>query len=124
MAESKSYQQRSSLVLIIEPDRSVEPTRNMEVRKTDYDTDTPAYATHSQIKAMRRQSGNRLSTFAPVNDLSLISRSSDLADGHHARSQPFDGRNRDTESRSGTVLGDEWAEHVVKNRNGIMLRAS
>jgi hypothetical protein len=26
--------------------------------------------------------------------------------------------------QGGKVLGDEWAEHVVTNRSGIMLRAS
>jgi hypothetical protein len=31
---------------------------------------------------------------------------------------------RDVDIQGGKVLGDEWAEHVVQNRNGIMLRAS
>ncbi|WRT69446.1 uncharacterized protein IL334_006432 [Kwoniella shivajii] len=71
----------------------------------------------NQIKVMRRSGGNRLFAFAPVNDLSLISRSSELAEkGISAR--------HDLEMQGGKVLGDEWAEHVVTNRSGIMLRAS
>nr|XP_018260510.1 uncharacterized protein I303_07432 [Kwoniella dejecticola CBS 10117]OBR82668.1 hypothetical protein I303_07432 [Kwoniella dejecticola CBS 10117] len=71
----------------------------------------------NQIKVMRRSGGNRLFAFAPVNDLSLISRSSELAEkGLSAR--------HDLEMAGGKVLGDEWAEHVVTNRAGIMLRAS
>lgn len=71
---------------------------------------------------MRRQSGNRLAAFAPINDLSQISRTSEYAETHNGdRPQ---GRPRDLNAQGGKVLGDEWAEHVVTNRNGIMLRAS
>ncbi|WWD04103.1 hypothetical protein V865_002168 [Kwoniella europaea PYCC6329] len=71
----------------------------------------------NQIKIMRRSGGNRLFAFAPVNDLTLISRSSELAEkGSSAR--------LDLEMVGAKVLGDEWAEHVVTNRAGIMLRAS
>ncbi|WVN86977.1 uncharacterized protein L203_102152 [Cryptococcus depauperatus CBS 7841] len=70
----------------------------------------------NQIKILRRSGGNRLSAFAPVSNLSIISRSSDLGDATDSR--------RDLELQGGKVLGDEWAEHVVTNRNGIMLRAS
>ncbi|OCF37043.1 hypothetical protein I316_00947 [Kwoniella heveanensis BCC8398] len=71
----------------------------------------------NQIKVLRRSGGNRLFAFAPVNDLSLISRSSELAEkGRTARG--------DLDLQGGKVLGDEWAEHVVTNRSGIMLRAS
>ncbi|WWC73457.1 uncharacterized protein I206_107427 [Kwoniella pini CBS 10737] len=71
----------------------------------------------NQIKVMRRSGGDRLFAFAPVNDLSLISRSSEIAEkGLSAR--------HDLEMSGGKVLGDEWAEHVVTNRAGIMLRAS
>jgi hypothetical protein len=72
---------------------------------------------------MRRHGGNRLFAFAPVNDLSVISRSSDLAEGS-SRGKIIDQRMRDVDIQGGKVLGDEWAEHVVQNRNGIMLRAS
>lgn len=83
---------------------------------------SPVYkADVSQIKTMRRQTGNRLSAFAPVNDLSQISRTSEHGESHGDRPH---GRPRDMELQGGKVLGDEWAEHVVTNRNGIMLRAS
>ena len=73
---------------------------------------------------MRRQGGNRLFAFAPANDLSVISRSPDFVDSHYRRSHFGEGKKRDVDLQGGKVLGDEWAEHVVKNRNGIMLRAS
>lgn len=67
---------------------------------------------------LRRRWGDRLFAFAPANDLSVVSRSLNLGDRRVAR------RGVDTEVEGGKVLGDEWAEHVVKNRSGIMLRAS
>jgi hypothetical protein len=77
----------------------------------------------SQIKVMRRSGGNRLFAFAPANDLSLISRSSDHGEGSLSRSRGGETL-REVDLQGGKVLGDEWAEHVVENRNGIMLRAS
>lgn len=71
----------------------------------------------NQIKMLRRRWGDRLFAFAPANDLSVVSRSLDLGDrrlNHRGH----------TEIEGGKVLGDEWAEHVVKNRSGIVLRAS
>lgn len=84
-----------------------------------------AVADSSQIKILRRQGGNRLLAFAPANDLSVISRSSEFVDGQYSRSM-IDGRERkrEVDLQGGKVLGDEWADHVVKNRNGIILRAS
>ncbi|WVR08265.1 hypothetical protein IAU60_005312 [Kwoniella sp. DSM 27419] len=71
----------------------------------------------NQIKVLRRSGGNRLFAFAPVNDLTAISRSSEFGEkGPSSR--------RDVDVQGGKVLGDEWAEHVVTNRSGIMLRAS
>ena len=78
----------------------------------------------SQIKIIRRQGGNRLFAFAPANDLSVISKSSDFVDSRYSREHTNDSRKRDLDLQGGKVLGDEWADHVVKNRNGIMLRAS
>ena len=72
---------------------------------------------------MRRSGGNRLFAFAPANDLSLISRSSDHGEGSSNRSRGGEAL-REVDLQGGKVLGDEWAEHVVENRNGIMLRAS
>ena len=77
----------------------------------------------SQIKVMRRSGGNRLFAFSPANDLSLISRSSDHGEGSLGRTRGGDSI-REVDLQGGKVLGDEWAEHVVENRNGIMLRAS
>lgn len=37
---------------------------------------------------------------------------------------PRGSRMQDLDAQGGKVLGDEWAEHVVLNRSGIMLRAS
>nr|XP_031859044.1 uncharacterized protein CI109_005550 [Kwoniella shandongensis]KAA5526116.1 hypothetical protein CI109_005550 [Kwoniella shandongensis] len=71
----------------------------------------------NQIKVLRRSGGNRLFAFAPVNDLSLISKSSEMGDSDF-------NRRRDVDVQGGKVLGDEWAEHVVIDRSGIMLRAS
>jgi len=62
-----------------------------------------------------------LSVFAPVANLSAISKS-----GVEGRASEEDNkRKRDVELMSGgvQVLGDEWADHVVKNRSGIVLRA-
>ena len=82
----------------------------------------------SQIKIIRRQGGNRLFAFAPANDLSLISRSSDAADGRDGRygygSRGKDGGTDAQGVQGAQILGDEWAEHVVTNRAGIMLRSS
>nr|KIR85732.1 hypothetical protein I308_03840 [Cryptococcus tetragattii IND107] len=69
----------------------------------------------NQIKVLRRSGGNRLFVFAPVNDLSIISRSSEMDDKLDIH--------REVDLQGGKVLGDEWAEHVVTHRNGIMLRA-
>ncbi|CAD6587111.1 MAG: hypothetical protein TREMPRED_004663, partial [Tremellales sp. Tagirdzhanova-0007] len=78
----------------------------------------------NQIKILRRQGGDRLFAFAPVDNLRLISRSSDYVDGQHRRFLSAENHNMDIDLQGEKVLGDEWAEHVVKNRNGIMLRAS
>ena len=70
---------------------------------------------------MRRQGGNRLFAFAPANDLSLISKSSDFTENRYAT---VPGKKQGMDLQGGRVLGDEWADHVVQNRSGIMLRAS
>lgn len=69
---------------------------------------------------MRRRGGARLHVFAPVSDLSQISRTTGAETGMVG----MNGRFRDLDLQGGKVLGDEWAEHVVNNRAGIMLRAS
>jgi hypothetical protein len=75
----------------------------------------------NQIKIMRHHGGNRLFAFAPANDLSLISRSTEHSQG---KERTTGGGGRELDLQGGKILGDEWAEHVVTNRSGIMLRAS
>ncbi|KAG9102429.1 hypothetical protein FS749_000019 [Ceratobasidium sp. UAMH 11750] len=60
----------------------------------------------NQVNFMRK-SGLRLNVFAPVADLSAISKSES---------------GQAPNAAGGRVLGDEWTEHVVKNRSGIILR--
>ncbi|CUA76059.1 Paladin [Danio rerio] [Rhizoctonia solani] len=60
----------------------------------------------NQVGFMRK-AGLRLGVFAPVADLSAISK------GESVQAPKLAG---------GRVLGDEWTDHVVKNRSGIILR--
>ncbi|ORX37949.1 inositol hexakisphosphate-domain-containing protein [Kockovaella imperatae] len=76
----------------------------------------------NQIKILRRRGGHRLMSFAPANDLSLISRSADVAE--HSSLSGQKSRKGGLSVQGGKILGDEWAEHVVTNRTGIMLRSS
>ncbi|KAG1804399.1 inositol hexakisphosphate-domain-containing protein [Suillus subaureus] len=71
-----------------------------------------------QIKFLRKTYGSRLNIFAPVNDLSLLSRS-----GTEDKSLVA-GQKNDVEIAGGQLLGDEYSDHVVKNRSGIILRES
>lgn len=69
----------------------------------------------SQVIFLRKAT---LSVFAPVADLSAISRS-----GFEGRASEADGkRKRDVELMSSgvQVLGDEWADHVVKVSHGVL----
>lgn len=61
---------------------------------------------------LRKSSGSRLNVFAPVNDLSALSKtgSSDRAGGLVA------GPRNDVAVAGGQILGDEWSDHVVKVR--------
>ncbi|KAG8953141.1 hypothetical protein FRC04_003089 [Tulasnella sp. 424] len=61
----------------------------------------------NQVKYLRQSSG--LKVFAPVSDLSAISKV-EAAKKHEMA------------VGGAQVLGDEWTEHVVKNRSGIVLR--
>jgi hypothetical protein len=82
---------------------------------------------------LRKTYGSRLNIFAPVNDLSLLSRS-----GAEDKSLVA-GQKNDVEITGGQLLGDEYSDHVVKvsffratcttrthhlpqNRSGIILR--
>ncbi|KAF8969228.1 inositol hexakisphosphate-domain-containing protein [Flammula alnicola] len=70
----------------------------------------------TQIKFLRKQYGSRLNVFAPVNDLSSLSKSSSTT-----RSL-LPGKKNDVAIAGGQILGDEYSDHVVKNRSGIILR--
>ncbi|KAF9561985.1 hypothetical protein CPC08DRAFT_707027 [Agrocybe pediades] len=72
----------------------------------------------NQIKFLRKQYGSRLNVFAPVNDLSSLSKS-----GATIRTLVA-GKKNDVAIAGGQILGDEYSDHVVKNRSGIILRES
>ncbi|KAG8898129.1 hypothetical protein FRB99_007645 [Tulasnella sp. 403] len=61
----------------------------------------------NQVLYLRRSEG--LKIFAPVSDLSAISKVEAA-------------RKHELTVGGGQLLGDEWTEHVVKNRSGIILR--
>ncbi|KZW02890.1 hypothetical protein EXIGLDRAFT_730985, partial [Exidia glandulosa HHB12029] len=68
----------------------------------------------NQVSFLRKSSGSRLNVFAPVNDLSTISKTG-------AESQLWGPQNANL---SGLSVGDEWTQHVLNNRSGIVLRAN
>ncbi|KAF8556228.1 hypothetical protein OG21DRAFT_1409537 [Imleria badia] len=72
----------------------------------------------NQVMFLRKSGGSRLNVFAPVNDLSLLSRS-----GAEDKSLVA-GQKNNIEIAGGQLLGDEYSDHVVKNRSGIILRES
>ncbi|KZP00352.1 hypothetical protein CALVIDRAFT_560340 [Calocera viscosa TUFC12733] len=70
----------------------------------------------NQVRYMRKNAG-RLDLFAPIADLSSISRGS--------RTGKIDALiENELGISGGQVVGDEWADLVVKNRSGIILRAN
>lgn len=68
----------------------------------------------NQVTFLRKSYGSRLNIFAPVDDLSALSKSQDRA--------VVPGQKNDVAIFGGLVYGDEYADHVVKNRAGIILR--
>lgn len=60
-----------------------------------------------------------LVVFAPISDLKSISQVGLEGRGLEVVRK----RREDVTISGGQVLGDEWAEHVVRNRGGIILRA-
>ncbi|KAK7690552.1 hypothetical protein QCA50_005650 [Cerrena zonata] len=72
----------------------------------------------NQITFLRKVYGSRLNVFAPVNDLSTLSKSSGETRALTA------GPSNDVAISGGQILGDEYSDHVVKNRKGIILRES
>jgi len=63
---------------------------------------------YSQVSFLRKQYGSRLNVFAPVNDLSSLSKS-----GSATRSL-LPGKKNDVAISGGQILGDEYSDHVVK----------
>ncbi|KAI0784287.1 inositol hexakisphosphate-domain-containing protein [Abortiporus biennis] len=70
----------------------------------------------NQINFLRKVHGSRLNVFAPINDLSSLSKSS----GGVRALMP--GKPNAVAIAGGQILGDEYSDHVIKNRNGIILR--
>ena len=62
----------------------------------------------SQVTFLRKQHGSRLNVFAPVTDLSTLSKT-----GSATRSL-LPGRKNDVAIAGGQILGDEYSDHVVK----------
>ncbi|KAF9648669.1 hypothetical protein BDM02DRAFT_3269263 [Thelephora ganbajun] len=69
----------------------------------------------NQIKFLRTTYGSRLNVFAPINDLSSLSKGG-------IESRGFDSVKKDVTLAGGQILGDEYSDHVVRNRSGIILR--
>ncbi|RPD74988.1 hypothetical protein L226DRAFT_508637 [Lentinus tigrinus ALCF2SS1-7] len=70
----------------------------------------------NQVMFLRKAHGSKLNVFAPINDLSTLSRSG----ADHRALLP--GPKNDVTIAGGQILGDEYSDHVVKNRSGIILR--
>ena len=71
---------------------------------------------HSQITFLRKVHGSRLNVFAPINDLSALSRSG------VDRRLLLPGQQNDVAIAGGQILGDEYSDHVIGTRSGIILR--
>ncbi|RXW17535.1 hypothetical protein EST38_g8313, partial [Candolleomyces aberdarensis] len=72
----------------------------------------------SQISFLRKASGSKLNVFVPVNDLSSLSKT-----GLETRAL-VPGTKNNVAISGGQILGDEYSDHVVKHRSGIILRES
>ncbi|KAH9928428.1 inositol hexakisphosphate-domain-containing protein [Amylocystis lapponica] len=69
-----------------------------------------------QVMFLRKSYGSRLKVFAPINDLSSLSKTGSQ---EHAL---VPGQQNDVAISGGQILGDEYSDHVIKNRSGIILR--
>ena len=63
---------------------------------------------HSQVMFLRKIHGSRLHVFAPISDLSALSKT-----GVQERAL-VPGLQNDVELSGGRILGDEYSDHVVK----------
>ncbi|KAI0701909.1 inositol hexakisphosphate-domain-containing protein [Cerioporus squamosus] len=75
-----------------------------------------SFADWLKVMFLRKAHGSKLNVFAPINDLSTLSRTG--AD----RRALLPGQQNDVVVAGGQILGDEYSDHVVKNRSGIILR--
>jgi hypothetical protein len=62
----------------------------------------------SQVRFLRKTYGSKLNVFAPINDLSSLSKS-----GSETRSLVA-GKKNDLAISGGQILGDEYTDHVIK----------
>ncbi|KAJ7592850.1 inositol hexakisphosphate-domain-containing protein [Mycena floridula] len=72
----------------------------------------------NQVTFLRKSYGSRLNVFAPVHDLSALSKT-----GSEGRAL-VPGKRNDLAIAGGQISGDEYSKHVVLNRSGIILRES
>ncbi|KZT01378.1 uncharacterized protein LAESUDRAFT_731226 [Laetiporus sulphureus 93-53] len=70
----------------------------------------------NQVMFLRKSYGSRLNVFAPINDLSTLSKTGSEAGAL------VPGQRNDVAIAGGQILGDEYSDHVVRNRSGIILR--
>lgn len=68
----------------------------------------------SQIVFLRRAHSSKLNILAPISDLSAISK-----DSSDAQATQVPGQKNDAAITGGQILGDEYAEHVVKVSHSI-----
>ncbi len=62
----------------------------------------------SQVRFLRKTYGSKLNVFAPINDLSSLSKSNFETRSFVA------GKQNDLAIAGGQVLGDEYTDHVIK----------
>lgn len=85
---------------------SLEQSYGSECNFTDKSTNVIIF--HSQILFLRKSYGSRLNIFAPVHDLSYLSKT--MSEGRSL----VPGRKNDAAISGGQILGDEYSDHVVK----------
>ena len=68
----------------------------------------------SQVTFLRKSLGSRLNIFAPINDLSSLSRT-----GSEGLPVTAPVKN-DVTIAGGQILGDEYSDHVIRVRSGIV----
>ncbi|TFK69694.1 hypothetical protein BDN72DRAFT_767637 [Pluteus cervinus] len=95
----------------------VETTHDFQQKFSDWlKASYPSFI--SQVKFLRKSYGSRLNVFAPINDLSSLSKTGS------ERQVLEPGKKNDVAIAGGQILGDEYSDHVVKHRSGIILRES